>query len=341
MSTQVSRRVFLNVIYQGADISKDISPYLIDFTYTDNAHGKDDDISLTLEDRQGLWRGDWFPTRGDSISVSITSINWDGPDDVRVLPCGTFQVDEIECFGPPTVATIKAVSTPVSSAAKRRKETKAWEAVSLSVIAGEISSKHGLSLFWDAANDPFYERKDQIEVPDLVFLKGLCIDAGLAIKTTDNQLVVYSEDVYDKKAPVDEICFGQKRISTYRLRAKTAGINKAARVQYHDSQKDETYEAYVSGSLEFNEVEEVLEINQKVGSHAEAEGIAKKRLYEANKTERSGTISLMGHFAYVGGCTVALSGWGAFDGLYFVERAVHCVDKGGGYTTSLDIRIGG
>jgi phage protein D len=49
----------------------------------------------------------------------------------------------------------------------------------------------------------------------------------------------------------------------------------------------------------------------------------------------------MGHFAYVGGSTVLLSGWGAFDGLYFIERATHHVDKNGGYTTSLEIRIGG
>lgn len=338
---QESRRVLLSVIYQGADISEDISPLLIDFSYTDNAHGQDDDISLTLEDRRGIWRGDWFPRRGDCVKVAMTSVNWDGPRESKTFPCGKFQVDEIECSGPPTVATIKAVSTPVASAAKRKKETKAWEAISLSAIAGEIAGKHGLCLLWDSPLDPVYERKDQVEIADLAFLKTLCVDAGLAAKTTDNKLVVYAEEVYDKKAPVDTIVFGQKRIFSYRLRAKTEDTNRGARVQYHDSQKDETFDVYVPGDPGRSDNREVLEINQKVECAAEAERLAKKLLYDANKKERSGAISLMGNFSYVGGNTVALREWGAFDGLYFIEKAIHHVDKNGGYTTSLELRIGG
>ena len=330
----------LEVLYQGADISRDIAPFLIDFTYTDNAHGKDDDISLVLEDRQGLWRGDWFPTRGDSVSVSMVSTNWGSADEMEVFPCGSFQVDEIECSGPPSRVTLKAVSTPVSSSAKRKKETKAWEGISLSEVAKEIAGRHSLTLTWDVSDDPFYERKDQVETPDLAFLRSLCEDAGLAIKTTDSQLVVFAEQEYEKKPPVADIVYGESLVTSFRFRAKTAGAYKAARVQYHDPKKAETFEVYSSEGKTMG-TSEVLEINQRVESEAAARKLAEKRLYEANKREMSGSIVAMGNFSYLGGSTVKIRGFGNFDGVYFIERASHRVSKDGGYVSSIDIRSGG
>lgn len=335
-----SRRVEVRLVYEGADISRDIAPFLINLTYTDNAHGQDDDLQLTLEDREGLWRGDWFPTRGDRIQATLVSKNWNAPNETIRFPCGTFEVDEIECSGPPTQVKIKAVSTPVTKSPKREKVTKAWEEIKLGEMAGEIAGKHGLSLVWESPEDPFFERKDQVEQDDLSFLKSLCEDAGLAVKTTDEQLVVFSEEEYERKPPVRTIAFGLERMSSYRLRAKTAGTYKAAKVQYHDAVKSETFEVYTAEGKQIGKTEEVLKVNQKVDSIDEAQRLGKKKLYDANKREMSGSFALMGDFGFVGGATVGLKGWGKFDGTWFIEKATHSVSKGGGYTTSLEIRIG-
>lgn len=335
-----TRRVDVELIYQGANISRDIAPIMIDFTYTDNAHGKDDDLSLTLEDREGLWREEWFPVRGDRISAALITKNWNAPGETIRFPCGMFEVDEIECSGPPTQVKIKAVSTPVTESPKREKTTVAWENMTLSGIAGDIASKNGLSLVWDSPEDPEYERKDQVEMDDLTFLRKLCEEEGLAVKTTDVQLVVYSEEEYEKMSPSRFIVFGQERMESYRLRAKTAGTYKAAQVQYHDAIKSETFEVYTPEGKKIGKTDEVLKINQKVDSQKEAKRLSKKKLYDANKREMSGSFSLMGDFSFVGGATVGLKGWGKFDGTWFIERATHSVSKGGGYTTSLEIRIG-
>lgn len=40
----------VKIIYDDVDISKDISESLISLTYTDNVHGKSDEIEIKLED---------------------------------------------------------------------------------------------------------------------------------------------------------------------------------------------------------------------------------------------------------------------------------------------------
>lgn len=335
-----TRRVEVELIYEGANISRDIAPLMIDLTYTDNAHGQDDDLSLTLEDREGYWRGEWFPVRGDRIRAALISKNWNAPNEVIRFPCGTFEVDEVECSGPPTQVKVKAVSTPVTESPKRERGTKAWENIRLSEISRDIATANGLSLVWDSPEDPKYVRKDQVETDDLSFLRTLCEDEGLAVKTTDVQLVVYSEEEYEKKAPSYTVVFGEERMSSYRLRAKTTGTYKGAKVQYHSAVCGATFEAYTPEGKQIGKTEEVLKVNQKVDCCAEAQRLSKKCLYDANKREMSGSLSLMGNFNFVGGATVGLKNWGKFDGIWFIEKATHNVSKGGGYTTSLEIRIG-
>ena len=47
----------------------------------------------------------------------------------------------------------------------------------------------------------------------------------------------------------------------------------------------------------------------------------------------------MGDLRFVGGSNVTISGFGAFDGKYVIEKATHTV--GDAYTTKLDLRMGG
>ena len=186
------------MIYEGKNISKDVAPYLLNFTYTDNASNKADDISFSLEDRERLWCDDWFPSKGDKVKARIILHEWEAPDVTQSLPCGTFEVDQIECAGPPNTVTIKCVSTLVSKPMCQEKHTKAWENTKLSTIAGDMAKNNGLELFWDCPDDPQFERRDQVETSDLEFLSSLCSDYGVATKVTDTQLVCYDEEKYEE-----------------------------------------------------------------------------------------------------------------------------------------------
>ena len=113
---------------------------------------------------------------------------------------------------------------------RQEKHIKAWENVKLSTIAADVANKNGLKLFWDCSDDPFFERRDQVEISDLEVLSGLAKDYGLNTKITDTQLVLYSSEEYEEKEPVDEFSFGDKKLLSWNFSSKAAGTYKAARL---------------------------------------------------------------------------------------------------------------
>ena len=339
MEGHQARFAEVSIIYEGKDITRDIAPFLASFTYTDNASDKADDISFTLEDRKRLWVKDWFPTKGDKVKASIILHDWEEVGKIISLPCGAFEVDQVECSGPPNKVVIKAISTLISKPMRLEKHTKAWENVKFSTIAGDVANKNGLKFFWDSSDDPFFARRDQVEISDLEFISQLGKDYGISIKVTDTQLVCYSTEKYEEKPPVGELKFDDKKILRWSFSSKATGTYRAATLQYHDPVKNKTIKATVkSDSAEAEGSGRVLMINQKAESIDDAKKIAKQRLDEANKKEITGNISLMGDLRYVGGSNVKIVGFGAFDGIFTIESATHSVSNG--YTTSLSISMG-
>jgi phage protein D len=72
-----SRRAQLQVHYDNVDISTDIQSHLKSWSYTDNLSGEADDLQITLEDMDHLWRGDWMPDKGAILSAKVIRENWD------------------------------------------------------------------------------------------------------------------------------------------------------------------------------------------------------------------------------------------------------------------------
>lgn len=54
------RRAYVQVEYDGKNITKELSKGLLSLTYTDNTD-QADDVQMTVEDRKGNWRGPWYP----------------------------------------------------------------------------------------------------------------------------------------------------------------------------------------------------------------------------------------------------------------------------------------
>lgn len=141
--SSVPKAVF-KVVYNGTNITEDVSRHLISLTYTDNVSGKSDEIELTLDDASAQWRNEWYPSKGDKINVKI---GWPGD----ILNCGDFTVDEIELSGPPSTIHIRGLSTS-STGSMRTKNSKAREGKTLHQIAQEIAQKHGLTLIEGTKN---------------------------------------------------------------------------------------------------------------------------------------------------------------------------------------------
>ncbi|MDR1516427.1 MAG: hypothetical protein LBS45_12110 [Synergistaceae bacterium] len=336
---QDPRRTRIELIYEGADISEDIAPYLLSFEYTDKYSGESDDLQLTLEDRDMLWRDPWYPEKGARISASIVTENWAQPGETTSLYCGTFEIDEIEVSESPLQVSIKATSAPRSSNLRNESKNRNWEGYKLSGIAGDIASNAGLALEYLASDDPMYDTRNQVEQDDLSFLWKLCLDSALALKVTDTKIVIFDEEEYEGHAAISKIERGNFRILSMNIKTKLADTYKSASVKYNDTAKDVTHVSLIDDSG-VEESGQTLKIIQRVKSQGEAEKLARSKLHEANKREVTGSFTLAGDIGLVAGVNVDISGYGKFDGTYFIESARHSYGEGG-YTTQIEIREGG
>jgi len=340
----LARRTVIAVHLDGVDISEDINNYLLSMTYTDNEGDKTDDLQISLDDREGIWLEDWLSGRSDSdtgtrgliISAVIIQKNFnsDGTDDV--LDCGEFEIDGLDASGPPGAAAIKATSLPYSSSVRMETKTKAWENINLSAIAEEMATDNGMMCMYESSFDPLYDRREQMQISDIVFLQGLCYDAGISLKVTGNIIVLFDAAEYEEKPAVREIKRGESDVISYRFGASTHGTYSKCNVRYTDPQTGQTIE-YTYTPKHADPDAPVLNINERVRTRDEARNLAMRRLRQKNKEEYSAEFTLAGDVSLVAGVNVDVAGWGMFDGKYIIQSTTHSVTASG-YTLQIKLR---
>lgn len=339
------RQVIPLIFYNGKEITEDIAPYLIGLSYTDNMSGSADDISITIEDRKGIWISDWFPDRGATLDVSLVTRNWE-KQGVETLPLGLFSIDAIEASAMPSQVELKAVSIPENNEIRGVDRTRSWEKAELKTIANDVATGAKMELVYDTEENPVIDRAEQTEQSDLSFLLKICEDNGLALKICRNQVVIFDETAYEKIEPkttivkpgtiyqIREDMHYVTNITGYRMSAVTRDIYKSCHVQCNDSESGETIEATFTDPKKTEG--KTLEVKEQVKTIAEAEKLAKKRLREKNSDEWTISLTTMGDTSLMAAMTVNVIGFGRFDGKYIITTARH--DIGNGYTTSIDLR---
>jgi len=320
------RRPQIRLIFDNKDITRDVINYLLEFSYDDYAHGKADNVEIKLEDIDGIWKSNWFPQKGLKM---IPYIDYNG---IKVK-CGEFEIDEIEASSAADVITIKGISSFVSKSLRMQKNNKNWEHIGLKDIAGQIARKHDFSLFFDG-DDVYFNKISQKNESDLHFLKRICEQTGMHIKVSERKIVVFEAKSYDEKKPLKTFVRGKSDILSFNLRTKSSDIYRGCVVQYFDEEKKKNVEYYYE--IKDMHVGQILKINKRAHSLAEAERLAKCELRNKNQFEVEGSIETEGDISLFGGQNIALSGFGVFDGNYFIEEARHTISAK--YTTTLNIR---
>lgn len=328
------RKATLSVKYDSVDITEEINRYITGFSYTDHMGGKADDLQIQVENRQGLWTGAWFPTKGAMLEAEIKSfIN----GKTRTLKCGTFAVDDISAQGPPDTVTLKAVSSLTAKDFKRVQKSKAWKNRTFQSILNEIAAAHDLGAFFLADENPEFIRQDQKEESDLAFLNRLCKENDLSLKLSDEKIIVFQGRKFEQAAPVVDLTKGQTGLLTYGFTTKTVEIYKACEITYMDPTA-KAVKTYTFTPPDAPDVGQVLKVNRRVESLAQAQKVAAGMLRRKNKEEITGNFNLMGDTILLAGLTASINGFGVFDGKHIMDEAKHAYTRGGGYTAALKTR---
>lgn len=275
--------------------------------------------------------------KGLRMQAVIVRRNWNGDGKDDMLECGQFELDSVNAQGPPNVVTIKGTSLPYSSTIRQTAKSKSWEKYTLSGIGNEIASKNNMTCMYLSDINPSYKRVEQYKTSDISFLQKLCHDAGCSLKVSNNIIIIYDQAAYENKKEVLEIKRGGG-YTKYKLSTGENNTFSSCKVTYTPPNgKTITATAKVEDGEKKKEDSQCLNIYQKVSSVAEAKTLAEKMLRLYNKYELQASFTFPGNPKLLAGCTVKLTGWGAWDGKYIIKQAKHKVDHSG-YTTQITLR---
>jgi len=339
---EAARRAAIQIIFDGTDITKSITPYLLSMTYTDNEEDETDDLQFKLQDRDSLWLESWLSEAVETAAAGTLKIdaiivrkNWYGSGDA-ILPCGVFELDSVSADGPPATVTMKASSLAFSATMRQTQKSKAWEGYYLSGIANEMASESGMTCMFESDVNPYYVRVEQYQTSNIAFLSALCHNAGLSLKVTNSMIVIFKQEAYEAKSPVVTISKGDGTYEKYKLSMGSADTQYGScRVTYVDPAGGCIVGTATADSKD-SKSGQCLEISSKVSSVAEANTLAAKMLRLHNKYEKSAQFTLPGNPTLVAGLTVVLKGWGGWNGKYIIKTAKHTVSNG--YTTQITLR---
>ena len=307
--------------YENKDITASISPYVLSVTYSDFEHGQSDEVEIQLEDKDHLWKGSWYPSKGDTLKLNI------GYENEKLLNCGSFEIDEMEFFAPPDTVNLKALAANIKKAL-RQNNSVAYENKTLFQIAQEIANKHNLKLVGNV-KDIRIKRITQNNKRDLEFLKNLAEEYGYIFKVSDNKLTFFESAKL--KSPSPALIINRKDIISYNFKDKTHDQYKSCEVVYMNPKDKKTVSANIKGT---STKADSLKLNTRCENKEQA--ILKATAAMNKNASIEGTITLIGNPHLVAGLNIELKGLYKLSAKYHIKSAKHTIERTSGYKTELE-----
>ena len=316
------RNTTLKLEYNHHDITEELHKHLLDWTFTDNLSGEIDSFDFDLIDRDMLWTGKWFPSKGSMITPIIIRNNWE--EKAIITRLGKFEIDEIKGKGFGTTISIGALAASDNSSLRGEEKNQAWEKVTVKTVLNDVAKRNKMKLVWQVTENPKKDRIEQENETDLKFIYRLCKDNGYCLKLANNTIVVLDESDYEKQAAITDIrrlslSTDKIKILNYSFNTSATGTYKACRVEHYDSKKKKRIAATFTAP-KAKKVDRTLVVKEEVKSQAEALRLAKKKLREANKNATTISLEIYTSMHIDAGMTFNLKGFGTLNGKYIVTK---------------------
>jgi len=325
----------VRVIYNGRDITADLTPYLMRVAYTDRLTGEADALDVELAETDAVksrWLSEWYPDKGMEIEAEI------GYAGQPLVPCGAFDVDEIEVESPPMTIRIRALATGISRAVRTRIGKK-YENTTLAKILDEIAQRIGAKRKGEVTNTPI-DRATQYQETDWAFAVRIAREYGYALKLTGNNKTLAVMKLGEDAEPVRALAPGDLTRLAYRDRI--TDVPSRTELRHHDASTGQLVIYDVSNG-KMIPVEHVAaadtkkrHVRAKTPAQARAIAEAEQARHEIDKTSME--VALPGDPRLVAGACVDVTGFSRLDGRYLIIEARHEIDRSSGYATTLRLK---
>lgn len=325
-----TRRADLALTYNGVSVTTQMRESKMEAVYVDPACDEADSLDINLQDRARQWITAWLPVAGDTMTASIQVSDWDHEGSHRMLPCGSFVLDDFSFSGWPITGTLSGVSLPADSSFRSTERTRTWEKVTIQQIGQEIAGKAGIALAWDVEGESFsIASVEQSEQTDCDFLAELCKTYGLCMKVYAQKIVIYDREAYKAKDAVATI--HESLITSWSWKKSMSGTYTAGEFTYTDPKTEKEIKVTIGQGAR------VLKQSGKADSAADAERKLRAAMNEANHGASSISLSTIGTAFLVSCQCVTLVGIGKLSGKYYIDKITHHV--GAGYTTDIELSL--
>ena len=325
-----------SMLYEKTNITADIEPHLLELTYTDNLEGESDELTVAFEDISGKWIRQWYPTQGDKLKAAI------GYTGAQLTDIGAFEIDEVEYNYHPSYIQIKALSTGIAKATRTLKP-KAYENTTLKQIVGIIAGRLKLKMVGTIKHIPV-KRATQYQERDVEFLARLAREYHHSFKIVGDQLVFTDKDELGKSETV--VTLEEKDTISISLRDRIKDTAKEVDVSGYDAngkkviKKRKKAKALRENMKQAQSASgDTLKVVTRGETQEQIDARADAALAEQNDDQTAGNITVIGNPKLVAGSTLALRNLGIFSGKYLIKSSRHSIVRGGGYTTSLEVRM--
>jgi phage protein D len=315
------------LVYLGVNITAEISRMVEQITYFNHEAETSDELELVIEDSAQLWQGAWSPTFGDALTLQI------GYAGEQLLPCGSFQIDQVELQGPPDVIHLKAIAAGPTPAIRTRTSQK-YEGLTLAQIAAAVAARNAFTLVNAPASDIRLNRVTQSRETDVQFLRRLANSYNYDFSIRGSQLIFYPRAALESAAVALNI--RRTDVSAFEFTAKTGHTYRAARVSYQNPATKQMITQIVTDSD--IRTGDTLDIVERTETVADAQAKATAALHERNMLQAVMRLHLPGNPALVAGVNVSVNGFGQNDGNYLVTKSRHRLERSSGYTTEIEAR---
>jgi phage protein D len=314
--------------YAGTNITSDVTAMVESIVYESREQHLSDEIQVTLEDGKQVWQGPWFPSYGDVVTLAI------GYFGTPLLPCGSFQVDEVALTGPPDRVDLRCIAAGITPAL-RTPVSAAFENQTLEQIASAVAQRHGFTLInAPAPASPALSRVTQRQETDLAFLRRLANAYDYDFSAKGSQLVFYPRSALASAGAV--LSLSRNDITDFHFTARTNQIYQAARVAYQNPFTKSLVSQSASAASQLTG--DLLNLPVRSDTATLALARATAELASRNMMQASVQLRMPGTPPVVAGNVITLSGFGQNDGSYLVTTARHLLTRQTGYTTEAEAR---
>lgn len=317
------------LLYNGKDISADVSNQVISIEYDDKVKNSSDEIQVTLEDTDLRWQNSWYPDKGATLQLFIRSGQ-------QQLNCGTFSIDEMEV----TISTegdifvIKGLAASMTKR-MRSKISYAHENKSLREIANTIAAGLGLTV-QGTIEDIRPARTNQYRETDLRFLTRLGAQYGYLFSVRGTQLVFTHYKEIEGRPP--SITLNKTDLTRCNIKDSSHLTYKNGHIRYHVPKKKKVIDYSIADDTNPGDSEtpagDDLEMYDRVEDDDQAQIIAGYGLHDHNSKMVAGEISTPGNILLLSGNNVQLQRIGKLSGIYHVLDSHHTLTREGGYSSS-------